>query len=200
MQRRVLIRGSCWSTLGILPIKIFSEHTGLNATCTTCTCSEWTEKWVPMPSQCDIKFLSSWAKINMCCSGHLENFWVPHSHLFFYSPEAWEQKISQKTGKGIRYTNVQNMNVPWTLWKNKLTSLYSMHLQHLGLHSICWRELSMRPLTQSTFSSDGITQRSQNIEIYHIIMHLHCLHLNHHLLELITLTLARSCGFRTDPW
>lgn len=59
----------------------------------------------------------------------------------------------------------------------------------------------MRPLTQSTFfSSDGIAQRSQNIEIYHLIKHLHCLHLNNDQIYLITLTLARSCGLRTDPW
>lgn len=120
--------------------------------------------------------------------------------LFLLSQGMRTENLTENRERNKIHRNVQNMNVPWTLWKNKLTSLYSMHLQHLGLHSICWRELSMRPLTQSTFSSDGITQRSQNIEIYHIIMHLHCLHLNHHLLELITLTLARSCGFRTDPW
>lgn len=54
--------------------------------------------------------------------------------------------------------------------KKKLASLYLKHLQHLGLHNICWRELSMHQLTQSTaVLGDGIKQRSQNIDINHII-------------------------------
>lgn len=48
---------------------------------------------------------------------------------------------------GERLTGV---NVSGTLWINTRTSLCSMRPQHLGLHSICWQELSMHPLIRST--------------------------------------------------
>lgn len=149
----------------------------------------------PMPSQCDIKSFSSGAKISMCCSGHLEHFWVPHSHLFFFfysgneRPQlSWGMRTEKLTEHRERiriHRSVQNgkslmmvivVMVSCTLWKNKLTSLYLTHLQHLDLHSICWQGLSMRPLTQSTIWR-GINK--ENIESYHIIMHLHCLLLDH---------------------
>lgn len=133
----------------------------------------WMNWKMPMPSQCDIwsqnKHVLVWAFRALSTS------FTPRFYCSRKRRTSTLLRTHRTPGKKYdeqncaRYQMVNRRKCLLDFLKNKLTSWYLMHLQHLGLHSICWRELSMRPPTRSTVcSSDGIVQRSKNIEIYHL--------------------------------